>query len=131
MTRIDPAPARRLPRFVLVGAAAAAVHWGTANLLMLGQMAPLLANVGGFAVAFVISYLGQRYWTFSAGHLAHRHTLPRYLLLACCGFTGNEALFYLLLQRTPLPPPIALALVLVLVAIATFLLSRSWVFIQR
>ncbi|HEY9104738.1 GtrA family protein [Chitinimonas sp.] len=131
MTQTDPVGARRLPRFIVVGSLAAAVHWGTANLLMLGQMAPLLANVGGFGVAFVVSYLGQRHWTFTAGHLAHRHTLPRYFLLACSGFAGNEALFYLLLRYTPLPPAIALALVLGLVAVATFLLSRGWVFVRR
>ena len=94
MTRTEPAAAGRLPRFLLVGTLAAAVHWATANLLMLGDMAPLRANVGGFALAFVVSYLGQRHWTFGAGHLAHRHTLPRYLLLACSGFAANEALFY-------------------------------------
>ena len=122
---------RQLPRFVFVGAAAALVHWSTATLLMFVSVAPLVANVGGFLIAFCVSYTGQRYLTFKAADIPHRRALPRYFLVSASSFAANEALFYLLLTYTPIPPQIALAIVLVLVAAGTFVMSRRWAFARQ
>jgi len=56
----------RLFRFGIIGMTAAAVHyWVVVALVEFGGMAPLLANVGGFASAFWFSYFGHRHWTFA------------------------------------------------------------------
>jgi putative flippase GtrA len=119
---------RQLPRFILVGAAAAAIHWLAAVGLMALALPPLVANVGGFCPAFAISYLGQRGWTFEATALPHRQTLPRFLLIALSGFAANSLLYALLLTWLPCPPQVLLGIVLLGVAGATFVAGRYWAF---
>ena len=59
----------RLMRFGIIGLAAAAIHyWTVVVLVELAGVAPLHANVGGFAVAFWCSYFGHRHWTFADQH---------------------------------------------------------------
>lgn len=119
----------RLLRFGLVGVLAAMVHLATVLLLVERVwLPPLRANGAGFGVAFLVSYGGQRYFTFHDGDSPHRQALPRYLLVATAGWALNQGLFALLLAFTPLPYPLALLLVLLLVAGLTFVLGRRWVF---
>lgn len=120
---------RQLGAFLATGSCAAATHWGCVLLLVEGAgLAPLRANVAGFALAFLVSYGGHRRWTFATTGLAHRVALPRFLLVAAAGLGLNQWLFALLLATTPLPYPLALLLVLAAVAGVTFLLSRHWAF---
>lgn len=120
---------RQLLWFGLTGAAAALTHLLSVLALVEGAgLAPLAANLGGFLLAFGVSYLGHRHLTFTATHLPHAQTLPRFLGVAVAGFALNEALFALLLAYTALPYALALALVLALVASLTFLLGRHWAF---
>ena len=107
------------------------MHWSTATVLMFVAVAPLIANIGGFLVAFCVSYTGQRYLTFKAADIPHRRALPRYFLVSVSSFGLNEALFYLLLTYTPIPPQIALAIVLLSVAAGTFVMSRRWAFARQ
>lgn len=105
-----------------------AVHWlaVTALLVPLG-MAPLLANVVAFAIAFNVSYFGHHNWTFAGDH-SHRETFWRFLTVALASFALNEAMYFVLLQY--LDYRIALAIVLLVVAALTFALSRLWAFRQ-
>lgn len=119
----------RLLRFGMVGTLAALVHLFMVMLLVeQARLSPLRANVAGFGVAFLVSYGGQRYFTFHDGDSPHRQALPRYLVVATVGWLLNQSLFALLLALTPLPYPLALGLVLALVAGLTFVLGRHWVF---
>lgn len=121
---------RQLAAFLVTGAGAAATHWaGVLLLVERAGMAPLRANVAGFALAFLVSYGGHRRWTFAATGLAHRVALPRFLLVAMAGLALNQLLFALLLATTPLPYPLALLLVLAAVAALTFVLARHWAFV--
>jgi putative flippase GtrA len=123
---------RQLAAFLVIGAAAAATHWGAVLLLVEGGgVSPLRANVAGFGLAFLLSYGGHRRWTFAAMAPPHRVALPRFLLVALSGLLLNQALFALLLARTALPYPLALLLVLLAVAVLTFLLARCWAFATR
>lgn len=119
----------RLLRFGMAGTAAALVH--LLLVVMLVEQArcpPLRANAAAFAVAFLVSYAGQRYFTFADAGNPHRQALPRHLLVALAGWLLNQALFALLLATTSLPYPLALGLVLAAVATLSFLLGRHWVF---
>lgn len=114
--------------FGLVGASAAAVHFGVVWLLVSQwQLPALLANVLGFATAFGVSFLGHHRLSFAAQRASGRQALPRFALVALLGFASNELLYALLLS---LGMEYRLALVLVLVAVAamTWLLSRHWAF---
>lgn len=119
----------RLLRFGVAGSLAALVHLLlVVALVERAALSPLRANAAGFGVAFLVSYGGQRYFTFADGDSPHRQALPRYLVVAASGWLLNQSLFALLLACTPLPYPLALGLVLALVAAVTFLLARHWVF---
>lgn len=101
------------------------VHWLVVRLLVPAGIAPLLANVIGFSVAFNVSYFGHRNWTF-ASDSAHRTTFWRFLTVALTSFALNEALYSVLLQF--MNYDLALAIVLVAVSALTFVLSKLWAF---
>ena len=120
---------RELFWFGVIGISALLVHFllVSALLVPLG-MAPLLANVLAYLLAFQVSYWGHRLKTFDAGHLPHSQTLPRFFAVASLSFLLNEALYFLLLHYTPLDYRVALLMVLFCVAVVTFVCSRAWVF---
>ncbi len=118
----------QIGRFGVVGISALAVHWVVVALLVPTGLAPLVANVLAFLVAFQVSYAGHRRWTFDAAHLSRRQTLPRFFLVALASFAANELMYAVLLRYTPLDYRLALLLVLGLVAGMTFLFSRQWAF---
>jgi putative flippase GtrA len=119
----------RLAWFVAVGGAAAAVHLGVVVALVEWlRLAPLLANVGGWLVAFVVSFCGQWLLTFRGRGAPWRQALPRFFLVSAAGFAGNEAAYALLLRFSALPYHLSLALVLVAIAVMTYLLSSRWAF---
>lgn len=119
----------QLARFGVVGIAAMAVHWLVVAALVPLGVAPLLANIAAFAVAFNVSYAGHRRWTFAtdAGAAAHATSFKRFLGVALLSFALNEMLYYALLSQG-IEYRIALFVVLVAVAALTFVLSRYWAF---
>lgn len=137
---------RQLARFGVVGIAAMAVHWLVVMVLVPLGLLPLIANVIAFAVAFNVSYLGHRHWTFAAATdtntiraandatdnptQGHANTLQRFFAVSLTSFALNEFLYYLLLRFTALDYRSALAIVLIAVAALTFVLSRYWAFRQ-
>lgn len=119
----------RLAWFVAVGCTAAAVHFGmVVALVEFMGLAPLLANVGGWLVAFIVSFCGQWLLTFRASGAPWRQALRRFFLVSLGGFTFNEVAYALLLHFSALPYDLLLALVLVAVAVMTYLLSSRWAF---
>ena len=117
----------QLARFGVVGVGAMAVHWLVVRLLVPAGLAPLVANVLGFAIAFNVSYFGHRSWTF-ASDADHRSTFWRFLSVALISFALNEVMYFLLLRFTTLDYQLALGIVLVAVAVLTFVLSKTWAF---
>jgi len=91
-------------------------------------MAPLVANVAGWLVAFGISFTGHYRMTFNAQQAPVLRASGRFFLVSAAGFAVNEAAYALLLHWTWLRYDAALAVVLVAVATATYLLSRHWAF---
>jgi putative flippase GtrA len=120
---------KRIAFFVAVGGTAAAVHFGIVVLLVeLLRTPPLAANVAGWLVAFVVSFLGQWQLTFASRGTSWQHALPRYFVLSLAGFVVNEGGYAVLLHFTALPYDAALAAVLLAVAVMTYLLGSRWVF---
>lgn len=122
-------PQRRILTFVVVGSSAAAVHWSTVVVLVqaLGA-APLLANVGGWLLAFVVSFSGQYHFTFRDQGAPWGQALRRFLPLSLAGFWANEIGYAALLRWTPWPYWLDLGIVLAAVAVFTYLMSRRWAF---
>lgn len=112
-----------------VGVAAAATHLAVVVALVEGlRLAPLLANVAGWGVAFMLSFLGHLRLTFSASGVGAWTALRRFLPLSLGGFLVNEAAYAGLLARSQAGYAPLLAAVLVGVAVLTFVLSRWWAF---
>lgn len=119
----------RLACFVAVGCAAAAVHLGVVIALVTGGgLPPLAANVGGWMVAFVVSFLGHWQLTFRAQRAPWWRSARRFFLISLAGFAANECAYALLLRWSRLPFDAALACVLMAIAVMTYFLSSRWAF---
>jgi putative flippase GtrA len=120
---------QRVPSFVAVGCTAAAVHFSVVLLLVgCAAVAPLAANVAGWSIAFVASFLGQWRFTFRVHAAPAWQALWRYFVLSLGGFAANEAVYAALLRWTRLPYDLLLAAVLLGVACFTYVLSSRWAF---
>ncbi len=120
-----------LLRFVVVGSAAAAVHWGTVVLLV-GHLGwwPLLANGVGWVVAVGVSFTGHHRWSFRHQAAPMQSAAPRFLLVSASGFLLNQLAYAAALRWSGARYDIALAVVLLAVAVLTYLMSRFWAFAQ-
>lgn len=141
MTRRAALVARvlELIRFGSVGAVAFVVDTGLFNLLMYGPgqvlgHKPLTAKVISVAVATVVSWIGNRYWTFAASRTDNRrrefvgfvlvNVGGMLIAVACLGVSR-----YVLGLTSPLADNIAANVVgLVLGMVFRYLAYRSFVF---
>jgi len=113
--------------FLVVGATAAAVHMAV-FLFAAPYMWPEVANAAGFGVAFVVSFAGHRFLSFSDANTSLWQSFRRFAATALAGFAANELMFIALLRGLNLPDWLALFLALVFASAQTFLLSRFWAF---
>jgi putative flippase GtrA len=113
--------------FLVVGATAAAVHMAV-FLFATPFMWPEVANAAGFGVAFVVSFAGHRFLSFSDADTSLWQSFRRFAATALAGFAANELMFIALLRGLNLPDWLALFLALLFASAQTFLLSRFWAF---
>src|SRR3546814_8109709 len=73
---------------------------------------PLVANIAGWFIAFIVSFMGHYLLTFR--HLSARWTiaLRRFFLVSTCGFLFNEVVYAWLLSNTRQSYELMLGLVL-------------------
>jgi putative flippase GtrA len=115
--------------FALVGAAAALTHLAVVYLLVeFASWPPAQANVAAFCVAFLVSYMGQRRYTFG-GDAPWPHSMVRWGAVSVAAFALNQLMFTQALQHLPGQPYLLLlAAVTSLVAAISFLLGKVWAF---
>ena len=116
--------------FVLVGASAALTHMAvfTVVLLLVPTLWPEIANVAGFLVAFLVSFVGHRRLSFQDAGTGLLQSFLRFATTAVAGFVTNETVFILLFRLLGLPTWVALISGIVVSAVQTFVLSRFWAF---
>lgn len=115
--------------FIVVGSVAAAVHMGVVMALVEGwRLTPLRANVLGWLVAFVVSFLGQWRLTFRDRQAPLARAVPRFFALSLLGFAINQSAYALALHLSGWRYDVLLAAVLVGVAVMTYLLGSRWAF---
>ena len=116
--------------FVLVGASAALTHMAvfTLVLLLVPTLWPEIANVAGFLVAFLVSFVGHRRLSFQDAGTSVMQSFVRFAATAVAGFVTNETVFILLFRLLGLPTWVALISGIVVSAVQTFVLSRFWAF---
>jgi len=118
-----------VPRFVLVGCIAAAVHWAAVVALVEGaSLPPLFANVGGWLVALGVSFFGHHRLSFRGHGASPRSAAWRFSTVSATGFLVNQTAYWAMLRWSGSRYDIALAVVLVAVAGLTYALSRHWAF---
>ena len=121
---------RRVAWFVFVGCAAAAVHLAMVKLLV-SQLAwpPLVANVGGWLLAFCVSFAGHWHLTFPRSGAPLVRAATRFFAISATGFAINEAMYAVLLRVLGDEwYLVVLFFVLLAVAVITYLLSSRWAF---
>ena len=116
--------------FVLVGASAALTHMAvfTLVLFLVPTLWPEIANVVGFLVAFLVSFVGHRLLSFQDAGTGLMQSFLRFAATAVAGFMTNEAVFIVLFRVLGLSTWLALICGIVLSALQTFVLSRFWAF---
>jgi putative flippase GtrA len=116
--------------FIAVGCAAAAVHLAVVVLLVSGPgLRPLVANVLGWLVAFLVSFGGHWQLTFHGRGAPVWRAARRFFGISAAGFAANEAAYAALLHWSGVRYDVGLAMVLVAVAVVTYLLSSRWAFL--
>lgn len=126
------APERGLLRSILdfgtIGILATATHVLVGlGLVHLGLLAPFGANVIAFLVAFAVSYIGHRSYSFRST-AAHRSALPRFLLVALGGLLMNQVTVVVVVHRMMLPYAAALVIIVTVIPAVTFVFARYWAF---
>ena len=116
--------------FVLVGASAALTHMAvfTLVLVLVPTLWPEIANVAGFLIAFFVSFVGHRRFSFQDAGTSLMQSFLRFAATAVAGFVTNETVFILLFRLLGLPTWVALISGIVFSAVQTFVLSRIWAF---
>lgn len=121
----------QLIRFGATGGLATATHFiAVIAIVELSPIPPIEANVIGYCLGFIVSFIGHRHWTFSESTRDLITTLPRFFAIALINFVVNLGLFYLLVRLVHMPYVIALIIVLSVVATISFVLSKHWAFRQ-
>ena len=69
---------KQIVRFIFVGGSAFAVHFSIVSTVVPLGVQPLAANVIGFLVAFGVSYVGHRNWTFPSTSSALHGAVMRF-----------------------------------------------------
>ena len=114
---------------MVIGCAAAATHWLAAVLcIALLEIRPSLANLLGWSIAVMVSFLGHYFLTFRHQQKSLLPAIRRFLLISASGFAVNELAFVYLLRVTSIPYYLLLAIILVAIAAFTFVFSRYWAF---
>ncbi|NGM87099.1 GtrA family protein [Parapusillimonas sp. SGNA-6] len=124
--------ATQLAWFIAVGCAAALTHWTVVVLTVTAtDMAPLLANIIGWIIAFCVSFAGHYTLTFRHQHAPLGRAAARFFFVSALGFVINEAAYAWLLNATAMRYDVLLALVLIGIAGMTFILGRYWAFRRK
>lgn len=115
-------------RFLAVGGTATVVHVATALALVEIAGWPILsANIVAFAVAVLVSYLGNHRWTFARSG-RHDHHLPRFVVLALGGLALNQAIVFALVRGAEIDYRWALLVVVAVVPALSFVANKVWAF---
>ena len=116
--------------FVLVGASAALTHMAVFALVLIlvPTLWPEIANVAGFLVAFLVSFVGHRRLSFQDAGTGLVQSFLRFAATAVAGFMTNEGVFIVLFRVLAFPAWAALMCGIVLATVQTFVLSRYWAF---
>lgn len=119
-----------LLRFLSVGLVATAIHAGIYSASMqLFATNPQIANLQGYCVAVVVSYLAQKNWTFAhTGHKTNLQSFSRFITASLFGLALNAFWVFLVNEWLGISPHFALIGIVFLTPATTLFLLKFWVF---
>jgi putative flippase GtrA len=117
-------------KFIIVGGLATATHAGLFIFIMEANIAQALqANFIAFAVAFLVSFLGQYHWTFKNSGDSHwAQKMLRFMVVALIGLGLNTAAVYIIVDKFILPYSYAVLFMTTIVPVTTFIINKKWAF---
>lgn len=122
----------QLISFAVVGVGATLTHALVFHILFAWVgVAHLLANIGGFLVAFSVSYLGQFKWTFkteAAAVSCQKRAFVRFFKTAILGLLLNLLWAFITIDWLGLHHYFYLALLTLVTPVVIFTLNKFWVF---
>jgi putative flippase GtrA len=129
MDRITgPGLLAQLVRFGLVGGLATLVHVLAAlSAQSLFHLSAQAANLVGFCVAVLVSYLGHLRFTFDVSDRSGAQFL-RFVAMSGLSLMTSSATVWLIATRMGLGFGVAMAAVTIVVPAASFMVMRFWVF---
>ena len=113
---------KRLVRYGFVGLLGASLHFGTLIILVRAGMPPVPASAIGFVITVLVSYLLNYYWTFEA-NLAHRSSLPRYIVITVSGLILNTSVMHLTVDVWRWDYRLGQTVAVILIPLSNFLFS--------
>jgi putative flippase GtrA len=119
----------QMGRFGIIGACATTIHYITAISLAV-YVSALIANLGGFAAAVGLSYVGHHHWTFNveSSRSEHMRRLGRFVVVGLIALALSQAILAVSVLRFSLPSWLAIGAAVSVVPMLTFVLNRQWVF---
>jgi putative flippase GtrA len=95
--------------------------------LMMAGFSPLIANIAGYSVGFVLGFVFSKKITFrsNGGVLAEGF---RYLLAFIIAFALNIATLHVILKETLIPPMFAQVIAAIVYTMMMYVLTRFYVF---
>jgi putative flippase GtrA len=118
----------KLLRFCAVGVLATALHLSVSFVaLNFADLTVWGANLFGFLVAAVFSYLGHYHFSFASERI-HRAAIARFCVTTLTAYLANIVSVWLLINYFSLEDSIALIIGISVMPIVTFTLSRLWVY---
>jgi dolichol-phosphate mannosyltransferase len=125
-------PYVRSIKFLCAGALVVIVNLTVLYLMThFGHVHYLLSETTGFGVSFIVSFLLQKFWTFSNRELKTVHVQGMfYLLLQITNLGINLALLYLLVQYLHLWYLVSQILISLFLAVISYQISNRFIFIH-
>lgn len=117
----------RILKFGAVGIVATLVHTGVAFAALPVLGSALAANLVGFLTAFVVSFLGQAYWTFGL-RSGWRAAALRFFIVSSASFLLSNVVLVGTQASGLLSKPMALLIAIAVIPVANFIAGRMWAF---
>lgn len=117
-------------KYLLVGGVVVVVNLTSLYVLTeFGHIYYLLSTVGAFLVAFSVSFVLQKFWTFEDVSRDHLHRqLPLYLLLQLANVSLNTSLMYMFVEYLHVWYLLSQAIISLILAVGIFFINKKYIF---
>lgn len=116
-------------RFGSVGLAVTLIHAVIYLALVSNNIFNIVdANIIGFIVAFVFSWIGHHYWTFKESNVSATKSFIKFVLVALLGLASNILLTILFVDTLSFPKQSGVLPIVFITPTLIYLISKYWAF---